>query len=35
MLLTNSFISQINRKNPLGKEGRIVSAYAELIKEIW
>jgi ubiquitin C-terminal hydrolase len=33
--LSDSFLNDINEKNPLGTQGRLVHAYAELLKEMW
>nr|ASL70037.1 ubiquitin specific protease [Dugesia japonica] len=33
--LKNSWMSDLNKDNPLGMEGRIATAYANLIREMW
>lgn len=34
-MINNSFVKDLNVKNPLGTGGLLASAYAELMKEIW
>ena len=34
-ILNNSYRSQINTNNRIGSKGKIITAYAELIKEMW
>lgn len=33
--LTNEFLKDLNKNNPLGTGGYLISAYSELIKELW
>lgn len=33
--LSESYATEINEQNPLGTQGRLVSAYAELLQEMW
>ncbi len=34
-MISNQFVKDINADNPLGCQGKLASAYAELMKEIW
>lgn len=34
-LVSNQFLNDINEKNALGTGGKLITAYAELLKEIW
>jgi ubiquitin carboxyl-terminal hydrolase 4/11/15 len=34
-MISNQFVKDINAENPLGFQGKLASAYAKLMKEIW
>lgn len=33
--LNNEYLNEINEQNPLGTQGRLVKAYAEMLQEMW